>query len=211
MSVLSADEGNMLVYHMVLFKLPEGLQEADIKNWFGQLTALQNKVPGIHTISWGKYGSKEGLNRQNTYGFVMTFPHAAARDNYLSEPQHEMVKASFADLVAKAGIKNSEDCVTAFDFEAGRPLTPRSGSEAIRTRLNNQSLSLTAEEVAEARRHVERWIGEVRAGQHKQATLFAQPVTTAPSMAELQDLLRTLNELDQSSATPGGDRGMLLS
>ena len=73
------------------------------------LERLRKVVPGFIYLSGGPYSSPEGLNQGYTHGFLMTFASAAARDVYLSHPDHEKVKQTF--LPDLAG-------VVAFDFEA---------------------------------------------------------------------------------------------
>ena len=58
--------------------------------------------------SAGPYSSPEGLNRGSTHGCLMTFADAAARNSYLTHPDHEKVKEQFLPFVEE---------VVAFDFE----------------------------------------------------------------------------------------------
>jgi hypothetical protein len=72
------------------------------------LNELKQQMPEFLAIQGGPYASPEGLNQGYTHGFVMTFANAAARDHYLTHPDHEKLKAAFLpDL----------EGVVAFDFE----------------------------------------------------------------------------------------------
>jgi len=72
------------------------------------LTELKKQMPEFLAIQGGPYSSPEGLNQGYTHGFIMTFSDAAARDHYLTHPEHEKLKAAFLpDL----------EGVVAFDFE----------------------------------------------------------------------------------------------
>ena len=72
------------------------------------LTELKKQMPEFLAIQGGPYSSPEGLNQGYTHGFIMTFADAAARDHYLTHPEHEKLKAAFLpDL----------EGVVAFDFE----------------------------------------------------------------------------------------------
>jgi hypothetical protein len=71
------------------------------------LAALRQRLPGFLHFCGGPYSSPEGLNKSFTHGCLMTFADAAARDQYLTHPDHEKVKSEFLPFV--------ED-VIAFDF-----------------------------------------------------------------------------------------------
>jgi hypothetical protein len=97
------------VQHIVLLRFkPDAANRA--VPLFGALAALRQRLPGFLEFSAGTYRSPEGLNRGFTHGCLMTFADTAARDYYLSHPDHEAVKAEFLPSVAD---------VIAFDFEEG--------------------------------------------------------------------------------------------
>ena len=75
---------------------------------FAALAALQQKLPGMMSYRHGPNSSPEGLNQGFTHAFVMIFADAAARDRYLSHPNHEQVKTRF--------LPSLEDIVV-LDFE----------------------------------------------------------------------------------------------
>jgi hypothetical protein len=93
---------------MVLLKFKRGTCPASIAQGFAALAKLQEQVPGIERYGGGPYSSPEGINQGFTHGFLMTFADAAARDRYLTHPDHERVKDELLRIV--------ED-VIAFDFE----------------------------------------------------------------------------------------------
>ena len=93
--------------HVVLLKFPAS-KEHRAAEFFAALEALRAKMPKFLSLTGGPYSSQEGLNQGYTHGCVMTFKDAAARDDYLTLPDHEQVKQDFLpDL----------DGVIAFDFE----------------------------------------------------------------------------------------------
>jgi hypothetical protein len=47
--------------------------------------------PGILSVTCGKDNSPEGLQKGFTHGFTVDFVDAAARDNYLPHPAHQVV------------------------------------------------------------------------------------------------------------------------
>ena len=95
------------VQHMVLLKMKPGRDERT-HELFAALAALRATIPGILHFSGGPYASPEGLNQGYTHGFLITFADAAARDHYLTHPDHEEVKQTFLPHV---------ESVIAFDYE----------------------------------------------------------------------------------------------
>jgi Stress responsive A/B Barrel Domain len=95
------------VHHIVLLKFKPGADDK-IAPLATALDGLRQRVAGFLSFSAGPYSSPEGLNHGFTYGCLMTFADAAARNSYLVHPDHEAVKQKFLPFV--------ED-VIAFDFE----------------------------------------------------------------------------------------------
>src|SRR6266850_6158474 len=96
------------IKHVALIKFKEGTTDDQIQKAFDELMDLSESVPGVEDYVAGANNSPEGLNKGYTHGFVMTLTDAAARDAYLTHPEHERVKAVVLPLV--------ED-VLIFDFE----------------------------------------------------------------------------------------------
>jgi Stress responsive A/B Barrel Domain len=95
------------MYHVVLLKFAanKAHRAADV---FAELDALRATIPGFLTFTGGPYSSPEGLHQGYTHGCVMTFMDAAARNGYLTHPDHELVKQRILPDV---------EGVVAFDFE----------------------------------------------------------------------------------------------
>ena len=95
------------IYHLVLVKFPahKAHRMADLA---ANLDVLHRALPGFLSCTGGPYSSPEGLNQGYTHGFVMTFADAAARDHYLTHPDHDKLKQAF--------LPDLEGAV-AFDFE----------------------------------------------------------------------------------------------
>lgn len=96
------------VKHVALFKFKEGTAQEQIDKVLEVLLDLTESVPGIEDYVAGLNNSPEGLNDGLTHGFVMTFTDAAARDTYLTHPEHERVKTEVLPHI---------DRVLIFDFE----------------------------------------------------------------------------------------------
>jgi len=95
------------VHHVVLVKFKPG-QDQQAPALFAALAALQRQLPGMIKYRYGANVSPEGLNQGFTHGFVMIFTDVAARDRYLSDPEHEKVKTRFLPCLEN---------IVVFDFE----------------------------------------------------------------------------------------------
>lgn len=98
-----------LIQHMAILKFKPEVTADKIEYLFNQLAQLKQLIPGITYFSGGSYSSDEGLNKDFTHGFLMTFESIEARDNYLPHPEHERVKAELLPCI---------NDVVVFDFEA---------------------------------------------------------------------------------------------
>lgn len=87
------------VTHTVLIRFRPDLAAAQIDAALADLGALKDRIPGIRSFSAGANMSTEGLNQGFGHGFVMTFTDVAARDHYLTHPDHEAAKGRVLPLV----------------------------------------------------------------------------------------------------------------
>ena len=97
-----------MIKHIVLFKIKDTVMEDQVQHVFSELAGLKDLIPGLLDFSGGPYSSPEGLNKEFTHGFIMTFKTAEDPDIYLPHPEHERVKELVIPCV---------DDVVAFDFE----------------------------------------------------------------------------------------------
>jgi hypothetical protein len=65
------------------------------------IRSLEHRIPGIDDLREGESISPEGLESGFEYGFVITFPDAAARDAYLPHPEHLAVAEEIRRSSAK--------------------------------------------------------------------------------------------------------------
>ncbi len=101
----------MLIHHIVLLKLTPDCSLQQIEEMDQALAALCGKVEGLLSYHSGPNVSPEAMHQGYNFGFVMTFPDAAARDHYLPHPDHEKVKAMIGKLLAP-----DPDSVLVYDF-----------------------------------------------------------------------------------------------
>jgi hypothetical protein len=83
----------MPVQHIALFQFKPDTTAQTIQRATDDLRRLSRVIGGITAFSIGTNSSPEGLARGLTHGFVMTFQDEAARDAYLTHPEHEKFKA----------------------------------------------------------------------------------------------------------------------
>jgi len=91
----------MPVQHIALFAFKNGTTSEFIQRITDELRRLTQVIPGITHFSIGTNNSPEGLASGLTHGFVMTLKDSAARDAYLSHPEHEKFKAFVIPYIEK--------------------------------------------------------------------------------------------------------------
>lgn len=98
-----------MIRHVVLCRFRK---DADVQAVFGAIAALQQKIPGILAVTCGKDCSPEGLQKGFTHGFTVDFTDAAARDDYLPHPDHQVVGKMVVDA-----LDGGLDGLTVIDWE----------------------------------------------------------------------------------------------
>ena len=87
------------VKHVVLLRFKSAAEDEQIRHVFNELAGLKQKIPGLLDFTSGANTSLEGLSKDFTHGFVMTFADEASRDGYLPHPAHEAVKGKIVELL----------------------------------------------------------------------------------------------------------------
>ena len=96
----------MKMHHVVLVRFKTA---GKVDGFLADVAAMKSKIAGMESYKSGPYSSPEGLNQGLTHGFIMTFASAAARDEYLTHPDHKAIVDAYLPHVEN---------VVAFDFEA---------------------------------------------------------------------------------------------
>jgi hypothetical protein len=96
------------VKHIALVQFKTDTTPEQIDQVFGTLLDLSESIPGVEDYISGPNNSPEGLNAGHTHAFVMTMTDTAARDAYLTHPEHQAFVAWALPLIEK---------VTVVDFE----------------------------------------------------------------------------------------------
>lgn len=76
------------VHHLVFFKFKEGVSAEDIAKVNAEFAALERKVSGLLRYQAGPENLQRGLEKGFTHGYVLTFIHDRARNDYIIHPAH---------------------------------------------------------------------------------------------------------------------------
>ncbi len=86
--------------HVVSFKFKEEASDCQIEEVEKAFVALKEKIPGILSLEWGKNNSPEGLNKDFTHCFIVTFKDEKAREVYLPHPDHKAFVSILKPILA---------------------------------------------------------------------------------------------------------------
>jgi quinol monooxygenase YgiN len=86
--------------HVVSFKFKEDASTCEIEKVEKAFVALKDKIPGILSLEWGKNNSPEGLNKDFTHCFIVTFKDEKAREIYLPHPDHKAFVSILKPILA---------------------------------------------------------------------------------------------------------------
>jgi len=77
------------IRHVVCFKFKEDATDAQIRKVEKAFAGLKKKIPEIKDLEWGTNNSPEGLNKDFTHCFIVTFADEKGRATYLPHPDHK--------------------------------------------------------------------------------------------------------------------------
>lgn len=75
--------------HIVLFKFKDASSKEEIQKIENAFLALPSKIEQIKDFEWGLNNSPEGLNKDFTHCFLVTFNSEEDREIYLPHPAHQ--------------------------------------------------------------------------------------------------------------------------
>ena len=90
-----SNPANNGIRHIVCLKFKDEASSKQIREIEQKFPALQESIPGIVSIEWGTNNSPEGLNKDFTHCFIVTFENDDARSTYLPHPNH----LAFVDIL----------------------------------------------------------------------------------------------------------------
>jgi hypothetical protein len=79
----------MPIQHIVCFKSSKSAKPKEVENLKASFISLQNKIPGVLSITGGPNNSPENLSKGFTHAFIITFVNELARSEYLPHPEHQ--------------------------------------------------------------------------------------------------------------------------
>lgn len=97
--------------HVVCFKFKSGTSAEKISEIEEKFVALSDKIDTIEDFEWGTSESVEGLNKDFTHCFVVTFADKAGLEKYIPHEDHQAFVAV---------LKPHLDDVFVFDYTAKR-------------------------------------------------------------------------------------------
>ncbi|MDG1138789.1 MAG: Dabb family protein [Opitutales bacterium] len=81
---------NEIIRHVVCFKFKETTNLDQIIEVEKEFSALSHKISGIISLEWGKNNSKEGLHKDFSHCFIVSFESEEAREAYLPHRDHQL-------------------------------------------------------------------------------------------------------------------------
>ncbi|RMB63505.1 Dabb family protein [Dokdonia sinensis] len=89
--------------HIVLFKFKDNASDQEIKGVINAFEKLPSQIEEISAFEWGINNSPEGLNKDLTHSFLVSFNSEKDRDTYLIHPEHlafvEVLKPHLDDVL----------------------------------------------------------------------------------------------------------------
>lgn len=101
-----------MIRHCVFITFKPSVPDDERASILADIEALKPLIPGYLAIDIGPNVSPEGLGRGYNGGFIIDFADAAARDAYISHPDH--AKAAGRIVAATEG---GVEGVFVYDFE----------------------------------------------------------------------------------------------
>ena len=77
-----------IIRHVLLGRFRPGTTSEKIQLFSDAFREMTGKIEGILSFEFGMNNSPEGLNRDFTHVYVITFSGKQARDAYLPHPEH---------------------------------------------------------------------------------------------------------------------------
>lgn len=104
-----------MIRHCVFIRFKVETAPARRKELFGEIATLKEKLPGMLAVHIGANVSPEvGMDKGYADGFVVDFLDGAARDAYLSHPNHQEIGGRLVEA-AQGGIEG----IFVYDLQIG--------------------------------------------------------------------------------------------
>lgn len=84
-----------VVHHVVAFRFTDTTTPEEIEKIVSAFDALKTQISEVLTLKFGTNNSPEGLNKDCSHAFILTFKNENDRNTYLNHPRHQ----DFVNLV----------------------------------------------------------------------------------------------------------------
>ena len=98
-SVSVAVTEDPILRHVVSFKFKAATSQEKLNEIIAAFKALPQQILTIKAFEWGTNNSPEGLNKELTHCFLLSFESEASRDAYLPHPAHKAFGAIAAPYI----------------------------------------------------------------------------------------------------------------
>jgi len=94
--------GNILIEHIVLFKVKSGTPSEESDRMLEALRSLAGRVPAIHELTCGTNTSNR--NQGFTHGLLVRVPSQNALEVYINHPEHQRIVAEYVRPIVETVI-----------------------------------------------------------------------------------------------------------
>lgn len=101
-----------MIRHIVLIRFRTDITVAEVADIFAELHEIEDKLPGLRSITSGRSESPEKIERGYMHGFVADFDDWASLQAYQEHPAHQALGARLVEN-AQGGI----DGILVFDLD----------------------------------------------------------------------------------------------
>lgn len=92
-------KGGDMIRHILAIKFKESTSLDAINALKNSFQSMPVKIEGVDSVEWGENDSPEGKNKGYTHMVVMNFAENAARERYLTHPEHIELKKLFRPIL----------------------------------------------------------------------------------------------------------------
>lgn len=97
----SQESQSTVVHHVVAFRFTEATTPEEIEKIVSAFRALETQISEVLSLRCGTNNSPEGLNKDCSHAFIITFKNEQDRNTYLNHPRHQdfvnLIKPHLAD------------------------------------------------------------------------------------------------------------------
>lgn len=100
-----------MLKHIVLLKLKNSLDDAQIDKLFADIAQIKNQIPGVMSFNYGKAIDENALNQGYTHAYSMDFVDEDFFNHYCQDDKQSHLKSLLKDALL------SDDAVLIFNHD----------------------------------------------------------------------------------------------